>query len=240
MIAAKCRCRVDAESMRRGRLHRIDSIVTMNSSFLLSNLCSVCCPYPFLAIPGVLSFIAMTFTWLAAIDCNFYKISYQDNNTDDASLHVGLWTVETRDYDWLYDNYNSSTCTVWEDYTLKDNPLSSDDLDGAMKTARAFGMASGILSVPAFVMIMIPACVSFGEEMHYVKVLAGILILLGIFTILDLVSEYTLSPFFNSLLKASRSSLHRLPWLPISVTMRRAACFRRQAFWRLWPRCCGS
>lgn len=212
----------------------------MNSSFLLSNVCSFCCPYPFLAIPAVLSFIAMTFTWVAAFDCNFYKISYPNDNNTDASLHVGLWTVETHDYDFGDDDYNSSTCTVWEDYTLQDDPLSSDDLDGAMKTARAFGMASSILSIPAFVMIMIPACVSFGEEMQYVKILAGILIFLGIFTILDLVSEYTFSHFFDALLKASRSSLHRLPWLPISVAIRRTACFRRQVFWRLWPHCCGS
>lgn len=133
----------------------------------------------------------MIFTWFAAFDCNFYKISYRENNTD-ASLSVGLWTVETHDYDFGDDDFNSSTCTVWEDYTLKDDPLSSDDLDGAMKTARAFGLMTSILSIPAFVMIMIPTCVSFGEDRKYVKSLAGILIFLGIFTMLDMVREYTL------------------------------------------------
>jgi hypothetical protein len=164
-----------------------------------------------LAIPAVLSFIATIFTWFAAFDCNFYKISYQEQNNTDASLHVGLWTVETHDYDFWDDEFNSSTCTAWEDYTLKDDQLSSDDLDGAMKTARAFGLMSSILSIPAFVMIMIPACVSFGEDMKYVKSLAGILIFLGIFTLLDMVRGiYTFESIFLVLcsLPHTHSSLH--------------------------------
>jgi uncharacterized Tic20 family protein len=74
---------------------------------------------------------------------------------------------------------------VWND-----SNLSSDYFDAAMKAARAFGMMSSILSVFAFILIMIPACVSFGNHNTYLNSIAALLVVLGVFTILDLVSEY--------------------------------------------------
>jgi hypothetical protein len=105
-------------------------------------------------------------------------------------------------------------------------------------------MMSSILGFFAFILIMIPACVSFGDHNTYRNSIAAILVFLGVFTILDLVSEYIrvmFAHFFGFfLLEATRSRLLRLCWLPISAKVRTAVCSRGQVLWRLWPRCCGS
>jgi hypothetical protein len=160
-----------------------------NSRFLL---CSVCCPYPLLAIPGVLSFVAMVLTWVAAFDCHFFEITYYDSSASGSiSRSVGLWAVEEHGSMGTMndDFYDSGYCIGWNEVYYSQT-LSSDDLDGAMKAARAFGMMTSILSLVAFILIMIPACVSYGNHDTFVKFVAAILVFLGVFTILDLVSEY--------------------------------------------------
>lgn len=165
-------------------LQMFDSIVMMNSSFLLSNICSHCneiCPRGGAwCLPIILSFWAMTCALIAAIGCDFYEISYQDNYTDYTDyLGVGLWSVES----------HNGTCTKWEEYT---SPLSLDDLDGAMKTARAFGMASVVLSSLASFIIFFPCCCGYtkNDTGCYFMTLTWISIFSVIATSFEFVSEH--------------------------------------------------
>lgn len=154
----------------------------MNSSthtfFLLAR--SVCCPYPLVAIPGLLSFITFILTWIAAISCNFYSITY--SGTQD--VLVGLLTVESIEPDYGEPYWDGSYCTGWNEANL----LTHEDLDAAMKTARAFGIISGVLGTVALIMILIPSCVVFDDNRNqYLLILCGLCIFTGIATLLDLV-----------------------------------------------------
>ena len=148
-----------------------------------SLLCSVCCPYPLLALPGFLAFCAMTCTFTAAFSCRFFEISASG---DVSYRSIGLWTVETDSV--YYYSDGEGYCEGWDVayYSLN----LSDYFDAPMKAARAFGMMSSILGFFAFILIMIPACVSFGNHNTYLNSIAALLVVLGVFTILDLVSEY--------------------------------------------------
>jgi hypothetical protein len=132
----------------------------------------------------------MILTWVAAFACNFFEITYYDSAGGSGSLRVGLWQVESSGYTGTLDDDYYGYCAGWNQDYYYDRPLNSDNLDGAMKAARAFGMMTSILSLLAFILIMIPACVSYGNHDQFVKVVAAILVFLGVFTILDLVSEY--------------------------------------------------
>lgn len=156
------------------------------ASFLVFCHFSVCCPYPFVTIPGLLSFVTLILTWLAAINCAFFSIPIGDDD-DNRDMYVGLWSVESdyaQDYDW-YD-HSDHICVSW--YSM--NYISSDDLDAPMKVARAFGLISGILATIAFVLILIPSCVVFDESSRnkYILSLSGMCIFIGIATLLELVS----------------------------------------------------
>ena len=133
-----------------------------------------------MAIPAFLSYIALIFTWLAAIICKFYIIKDRGGQ----SVFVGLWTVESLD-EW-YVQASDTYCTGWSYGTL----LNSDDLDGALKAARAFGMISGILATVSFVMMLVPSCIMFDDNARnrYLLALCGLCIFTGIATLLDLVS----------------------------------------------------
>ena len=153
-----------------------------HASFLCL-FCSVCCPYPLLAIPGLLSFIALVFVWVAAINCNFYSISFVTTEGRDATLRVGLWTVQYYYVDYSNEYYWGSFCSGWKNA----NFFSYHNLDGALKAARAFGMMSAVLGTISFVLILIPMCVSFGDDLRYLLVLCGMCIFTGIAALLDLV-----------------------------------------------------
>ena len=198
-----------------------------NSHLLLY---SVCCPYPFLAIPGFLSFCAMVLTWVAGFDCHFFDIPYYSSTSyGGGSQSVGLWTVEA-----VSSYSGNGYCYGWNQDSLYDQPLSSDDLDGAMKAARAFGLMSSILGTVAFILIMIPACVSFGNHDAYLISLTVVLVVLGVFTILDLVSVYiqVVSIFSFSSLKATCSCLLRLCWLLISAKVRTVVRSSGEVLWQ--------
>jgi hypothetical protein len=148
----------------------------------------------------------MIFTWVAALNCNFFKITYYDTSANRSVYHsIGLWTIESKLDTGDFFSLDYSYCVPWnEDYYYQ--PLSLDELDGAMKAARVFGMMTFILSQVAFILIMIPACVSFGNHNEFVKIVSAILVFLGVFTILDLVSEcirINVHFFHFSLLKAN-------------------------------------
>jgi hypothetical protein len=148
-----------------------------------------------LAIPGFLSFIALVLTWIAAFDCNFYRITYFDSTESrSVTVGIGLWTIESKNtvVSDDYYGYGADYCAGYDQF-YSDTPLTSDDLDGAMKAARAFGMMTSIVSLICFVLILIPSCVSYGDNHLFTKVVAAILVFLGIFTMLDLVSEYASS-----------------------------------------------
>jgi hypothetical protein len=119
----------------------------------------------------------MVMTYVAAFSCRFLEIS--------GSQSVGLWTVESYDLDSV-----NTYCYTWNSGYYDNQNLSSDYFDAFMKAARAFGMTSSILGFFAFILIMIPACVSFGNHNTYLNSIAALLVVLGVFTILDLVSEY--------------------------------------------------
>jgi predicted membrane channel-forming protein YqfA (hemolysin III family) len=80
-----------------------------------------------------------------------------------------------------YDTY----CTGWRESNL----LSYDDMDGALKAARAFGIMSLIIGFIAFVMILIPSCVEFEDSSRnqYLMILCGMCVFAGIATLLDLI-----------------------------------------------------
>jgi lipopolysaccharide export LptBFGC system permease protein LptF len=126
----------------------------------------------------------MVMTFAAAFSCRFFEISWSGYPRS-----IGLWTVEAgfSDSSFFEDDWYIDYCQGWNYYN---QDLSSDYFDAAMKAARAFGMMSSILSVFAFILIMIPACVSFGNHNTYLNSIAALLVVLGVFTILDLVSEY--------------------------------------------------
>lgn len=168
-----------------------------NSPFSDLSSCSVCCPYPLLASPCVLSLIALIFTYVAAFDCNFYSITLV-NSTESRSftLGVGLWTVESPTYDIFDDDYYSY-CTGYQTYSSYQS-LNLDDLDGAMNAARVFAMMTSIAGLICFILILIPSCVSFGNNDQFAYIVAGISVFLGIFTMLDLVSEYASSALYHS------------------------------------------
>lgn len=145
---------------------------------------STCCPYPLVAIPGFLSYAALIITWIAAFSCNFYIITYSGD-----PLHVGLWTVESgymETYNYGEYIYESSTCTGygWHNSNI------SDELDGAMRTARAFSLIAGILGIIALIMILVPSCVAFdgASKNRYLLILCSLCVFTGIATLLDLVS----------------------------------------------------
>lgn len=142
---------------------------------------STCCPYPLVAIPGILSYAALIITWIAALSCDFFITTYIGD-----PLHVGLWTVESFDTygEFLYE---SSTCNG---YGWRDSNIYGE-LDGAMRTARAFSLIAGILGVVVFVLILVPSCVAFDDSANknrYLLILCGLSIFTGIATFLDLVS----------------------------------------------------
>jgi hypothetical protein len=145
----------------------------------------VCCPYPLLTIPAVLSFVAFILTWIAATSCNFYTISYAGNG----GLQIGLWTVETTpdlsNLDGEGWNHDGTWCTGWDYGQI----LDSSNLDGPLRTARAFGLMSGILASITFLCILIPSCVMLGDsKTQYLMVLCGLCIFTGVAAILDLVA----------------------------------------------------
>lgn len=154
----------------------------IQDSHFLFFLYSVCCPYPLLTIPGLLSFIALVFVWVAAINCNFYDISFVADGRD-ATLSVGLWTVESNFVAYSGEYYSGSYCAGWKNA----NFLSYYDLDAALKAARAFAMISAVLGTISFVLILVPMCVSFGEQQLYLLILCGMCVFTGFATLLDLV-----------------------------------------------------
>ena len=190
---------------------------------------SACCPYPLLVIPAFLSFVAFIFTWVAATDCSFYSITYTGNN----NLRVGLWTVEsgTVQFDNNGDYFSSPVCTSWQ-YA---NFLTYDDLDAALKTARAFGIIGGVLGTIAFVMILIPSCVVFADGRNaFLLILCGLCIFTGIATLLDLVSPVVKRTFASVGSKSyAPTCFNRLPWLPTFVKMQASARFKQPASYRL-------
>lgn len=98
-------------------------------------------------------------------------------------LSVGLWTVESNFIAWDGSYSWGSYCAGWKNANL----LSYYDLDASLKAARAFGMISAVLATISFVVILIPACVSFGEQQQYLLVLCAMCVFTGLATILDLV-----------------------------------------------------
>lgn len=149
-----------------------------------------------MALPCVLSFAAFVMTYIAAFNCNFYSVSYSGSaGNRTGTIGIGLWTAESPWYadDDYYDS--SNFCVGYNQY----GSFTSDDLDGAMKAARAFGMMTSIVSLICFILILIPSCVSFGDHDQYTKIVAGMSVFLGIFTMLDLVSESASSTLYYSL-----------------------------------------
>ena len=147
---------------------------------------SVCCPYPLITIPVLLSFLALVFVWVAAINCNFYDVRVITEEGRDVTLGIGLWTVQSYyvDYQGEYYTWNQF-CTGWNSLIFR----SEVDLDGALQAARVFGMISAVLGSIAFVMILVPMCVSFGDHQHYLMILCGMCIVTGFAALLDLVSR---------------------------------------------------
>lgn len=136
-----------------------------------------------MTIPGLLSFIALVFVWVAAIDCNFFNISFATTQGHDGYVRVGLWTVQSYFVDYSGDDTWGSYCAGWENANI----LSYYDLDGAMKTARAFSMISAVLGSISFILILVPMCVSFGDHQQYLLILCGMCVFTGFAAILDLV-----------------------------------------------------
>jgi hypothetical protein len=68
-----------------------------------------------------------------------------------------------------------------------------------MKAARAFGMMTSIVGLICFILILILSCVSFGDHHQYTMIVAGMSVFLGIFTMLDLVSEYASTTLYYTL-----------------------------------------
>lgn len=145
----------------------------------------VCCPYPLLTIPALLSFIALVFIWVAAINCNFFEISWQftdeSGQTRAALLSIGLWTVQS-----YFDAVGGggSFCAGWNNAFF----ASDVQLDVPLKAARAFSMMSACTGTIAFCLLMVPMCVSFGDSHQYLIILCGMCIFTGVATLFDLMA----------------------------------------------------
>ena len=195
---------------RNGWHHNMDA----NSLFVLLYpiFCSVCCPYPLVAIPALISFVAFIFTWVAATSCNFYSITY----TEATDVGVGLWTVETiyatEEYGEHHMMAGNVYCTAWGGSSI----LTYDDIDAALKTARAFGIIGGVLATIAFVVILIPSCVVFDAgRNNYILMVCGICVFTGIATLLDLVSPVKVRNLASVCSKPhAPTCFNRLPWRP--------------------------
>lgn len=168
--------------MVRARGERNRSCCVQADTLFLARSASVCCPYPFVAVPAVLAYIALIFTWLAAIICKFFIITV---GGEQGNLLVGLWSVESPE-PWTIQA-SDTYCRPWNDGIL----LNDDDLDGALNAARAFGIISGVLGTIAFIMILVPSCVMFDDNAGncYLRTLCCLCLFTGIATLLDLVSR---------------------------------------------------
>ncbi len=198
-----------------------------------------------MTIPAVLSFVAFILTWIAATSCNFYTISYAGNG----GLQIGLWTVETTpdlsNLDGEGWNHDGTWCTGWDYGQI----LDSSNLDGPLRTARAFGLMSGILASITFLCILIPSCVMLGDsKTQYLMVLCGLCIFTGVAAILDLVSlistlryQIRQSGHWESLTLISlHFSRFRRSLLPqASVRMLLSVSFEGLEYARLWLASCG-
>jgi hypothetical protein len=125
-------------------------------------------------------------TYVAAFNCTFFSISYSGSSS--STIGIGLWTAESAESPWYAGDdyyYSSNLCYGYNQYAS----FTTDDLDGAMKAARAFGMMTSIVGLICFLLILILSCVSFGDHDQYTMIVAGMSVFLGIFTMLDLVSE---------------------------------------------------
>lgn len=151
---------------------------------------SVCCPYPFVAVPGVISFVALILSFIAAISCKFFSLTASDDGSE-SSVFAGLLSVEETEVSNLVagDVY----CTSWREATL----LTYEDLDGALKAARAFGIISFTLGLIAWVMILVPSCVAFEDKSRnqYLMIICGLCICTGVATLFDLVSVFEAQRF---------------------------------------------
>jgi len=170
--------------------------VQPETHFLCTILPSQCCPYPLMAIPGFLVFLAMIFTWVSAFNCNFYRITdtFEGNSTH-YDLHVGLWTVEGidpygddsgsgndgNDYEDLY-------CAFWSEPYLFVPAASMVELDGAMVAARFFSLLASLLSLIGFVLIIVPCCMTFDDPRKYMRIMSGLFVAIGALVLLDLVA----------------------------------------------------
>lgn len=188
------------------------------SPFCAYVLHSVCCPYPLLTIPGLLSFIALVFVWVAAINCNFFEITYwivteQGDAGRLGVLSVGLWTVQSYfiaasgDYSW------GSFCVGWNSRNL----ISDLELDAPLRAARAFSMISATLGTVAFCLLLVPICVSFGEQSQYLLVLCTISVFVGFATLLDLVRVIVVFCFASWLYRQYKRLTS--PYLSLSLSL---------------------
>lgn len=168
--------------------------ISQQSHRLSISFLSVCCPYPLVAIPFVLVGLAVIFTWVSAFNCRFYVIRGEIINGNSTDLNVGIWTMEDRIHhysnaednnSWYEDDDNDEwNCALWSEM----GPAASTfELDAAMKAARFFSLTAAILSLVAFILILVPFCAAFEDPKVYMRILAGMFITIGLFVMLDLV-----------------------------------------------------
>ena len=146
------------------------------------------CPYgPLLVLPAFCTVAATLFVWMATFDCSFFEFS--SAGTRDASISVGLWTVE--DFNThssnLWDTelrsvYGYGSCSTWK----RAQEASTGDLDAPLKAARAFSIIACLLSLPLLVSILLPSCMKLHKTHLYL--ISSVMFIEGFFTMLCLVA----------------------------------------------------
>jgi hypothetical protein len=146
-------------------------------------------------------------TCVAAFNCNFVEISCGFANI---TQDVGLRKVQSNDLWPADDDWDSAYyCTGWEKQWLR-AALSSDELDGAMKATRAFGMIT----------IIVSSCVSYGDhDQLFVRIVASLLVFLETSPSWTWkVNRTQAISMLRVLCAKSRTHINfRLPWFPASA-----------------------
>lgn len=160
-----------------------------------------------MVIPGFLTFLAMIFTINAGFNCNFYHITADDGNA--TSLNIGLWSIQDINPDYqnvhvtngsvfwndqgedTWEDEDKYECVPWNERSML-GPASTVELDGAMSAARVCGMLAALLGVIGFCLILVLFCFKFADSRNSGRIFLGFYVLIGVLTLLDLVSSFLL------------------------------------------------